>query len=88
MSPDVALPVRPAWPRLGSCGLDQPCNPFHVAERVANASCHRWRDAKALVDAAEVIPDELQRQRSYRLPTAKPIGAMGTMRPGVKADQI
>jgi len=59
----LPLFVGPALARCAFACVDKPDDPFHVVHGVRNASGHCGRDAKALMDAAEIINDEIERQR-------------------------
>jgi hypothetical protein len=43
--------------------VDHGNNIFHIVNAVGDASANGWRYAKRLVNAAEVVPKEIERQR-------------------------
>ena len=58
-----------AWPHSSPrdsrrlARVDQRDNISHLPKPIRDPGSHRWSDAKALVDANDVVPDEVERQR-------------------------
>ena len=63
MSIRLANLVRPSWPRLGRPRIDKRYDPLLIANRIRQPRSHRRRDLQRFVDAAEIVPDEIERQR-------------------------
>ncbi len=58
----ISFLVRPPRPGLRCPAFDEPDDPSNVPDRVGDPRLYRWRDAQRLVNPAEVVPDEIERQ--------------------------